>query len=360
MRVLRERSSELNIAYVSLAKEYLCLDNALNDMVSQLNSYIEKQLSIGGFILDKIRDIIRHTSIEAGSISIDIGLEKTSPIMKFSEVVSRLAKIICSHGAGAIVFDELQNLLRHTEWSPWSLIKFFIDLQEYTCSGGLRFVFITSDYLFRERIVLDTPIEYILTYYLGEMCYSDAKTLLKRLVASSGSNIEIESIIDDILGVIGGSPSKTMLLVDLIGKIGLRKAIEYMVSTTIEDLYDKLYYLLDKYSLELKVFTDAFVDKIVVEPMETTSLYRDKSLRASIINRLYLVIRELIRHNILQYSPREYTGIYKWNREKSGGLAPLTMVAPSSRLHLYAFCELSTIESSVCRDLKSIARRLIT
>ena len=63
----------------------------------------------------------------------------------------------------------------------------------------------------------------------------------------------------------------------------------------------------------------------------------DSPISISEINMdIFSEIDKLVDSNILQYACKEYLGIYKWNKEKSGGMCYLDVIAPSNRLYYRA------------------------
>ena len=344
-------ASGFKIPYISLTKSYSDVEGALEDFINQANIFIKENMSAYKKVVRELSSVLRTIDLETGLFSIRLGVGRESTLGLFNDIIYDLSRIVCSKDYGAIVIDELQNLLRlYSSWSPRNLIKSLIDIQEYMCSGRLRFVFITSDFLFRERVLMDNPVEYFVTFYLGEMTYDDTVSLIKEVFNRYGVVLDREDVIEDIAMVIGGSPMIIQVLADLAKTRGLTWAIKFLVYNAIEDLRSKVYMATTRYSVDIKLFIEKVVDDIVEEPIDSSDIIRYPELHS--------VVKKLIEYNILQYAPRECVGVYKWNKI-SGEIAPLTVIAPSTRTYLYALCRIAGRESSACMDIGSCFKKVV-
>ncbi len=336
---LRER--EVIGIFLDFSKVYANLSEAISDIIKQFeNQSKEYEDILKRFIkwLSEFKKVIR--SIQLGPLGMELRRNehlRTSPIKVFQDTVSNFVDSIREVGAKAvIVIDELQNLLSLSDWSPWGLMKFLMSLQEYY--GSLQFTLISSDYSFRAKVISNSQIEFIDTFYLGEMIYEDALELLKKVLRLNKSFTPSNTECKEVLDLIGGNPALIYRLADHSLKYGapLNEALNYLRRHIYEDTLRKITLLKQRREWMNKwPYIMDLIKKLYSGPVDVYDVGIE----------LIDYIDSLVKLNILQYGCREYVGIYEWNRGSSGGLCGLEVIAPSNRLYLDALRRI--IKSSV-------------
>jgi len=358
--ISRLKDKDILAIYISVGSYDNYLDS-LNNIIKQIDSFIERY-SIQDRVINAVKKVFSDVKISISPLNpftqaFSIELSRTGRhgvLDLFYRVFEKLSSLFYNMGGGVIFIDELQNILKLASgWSPYGLFKFFSSIQEYLSNGFVKFVLVTSDYLFRKEIVANVPGEHITTFYLGELGFNDTLDFIRcyseHLVRDQRLLKDILDNIDHIAGFIGGFPDK---IISFIRKVVLynsvSKAIDSLVKMVSEDVIAKALSVEQTHNLDLKVLFTSMTDK----PLSIRDLYRglDRSYQRA--------IDDLVKYNILQYANSSYLGIYRWN-SASGGEGGLDVVAPSSRLHLYGICSITGSGSSVCGLLNEYYKALI-
>lgn len=222
---------------------------------------------------------------------------------------------------GVVVFiDEAQNLLRGMEpGEVWSFVKMLASLQEELPAGdaaGFQAVLITSEYGFQRRLLRYSPsLDYIDTFYLGEMTREDAFSLYQYFKGGKPGPEEAR-LIDE---AVGGHP----VHLGFAAKRGLGAAVCRYVRQVQQAVAE--------YEGE---GAEAALRHLVEEPLPRTRSH-------------VKLLDGLVKRGVLQYACRAYLGVYEWNpgcggNKSDGGeeyscggggwCGGLDVVAPSSRL----------------------------
>ncbi len=330
--------------------------DAINSITRQIDEYIEEH-RVWDKIISAIERVFKNIRISVSPLnpftqmvnvellsSRDYGILDT-----LYKVFEKLSDLLYRAGGGLVFIDELQNILRlSSNWSPYGIFKFFSTMQEYRSQGYVRFILVTSDYLFRKEVIANVPGEYITTFYLGEMTYSDTLSLIELYTNRMVRDEKLASDILDkkrfIADIVGGTPA---MIISLIKKAiiydSVSRAIDTLAKTIVEDTLVKVMSTMQTRRVDAKqLLTDL----------------TKKPLRVEEVIQYNGFIDDLVKYNILQYANSSYLGIYKWNESLSGGEGGLDVVAPSTRLHLYALCEIMESESSVCVSLRKVYDRV--
>jgi len=298
------------------------------DALKHLASMLSEELSRYKGLLSKFREILLRVikgfeakigPITIGSIVYD---RETTPLVVFQDLLEELNNdLLKSDLHAVVVVDELQNMLTG-EWSPWSLVKFFSMLQEY---GRLRVVLVSSDYVFVKKIMDRVPSSYIQIFYLGEMSWEDSIELSLELTRLYDVVVDRESV-EEAIELIGGYPS---MIYDLFYQASLygdfKRELERIRDKALMDVYSALNYLVSNGIIDYRE-----VYKLLNE-LSTNPIYIKDIIGKPSITR---AIEYLVSKNILQYGCRDFLGVYKWNKDVTGGLCSLELVAPPSRLYL--------------------------
>ncbi len=242
---LRRNNNILTI-YLGLGKPYSSPSEAILDIIKQFKKQTknyEKTFQALYNVMDKIMG--RITSIQVSGLTIQLAnSSRENPLISFQDLISSFVESLKDTGLKAvIVIDELQNILRFSDWSPWGLMKLLMSLQEDY--GNIQFVLVSSDYRFRARILSDTPPEYIDTFYLGEMLRKDTLELVETLIdiglVEQIGNIKGDRI-SEVVDHIGGNPSLIYRLVNhsLKYDLSLLESLNYMRNHIYEDTLRKI------------------------------------------------------------------------------------------------------------------------
>ncbi len=327
---LRRNNGILTI-YLGLGKPYSSPNEAILDIIKQFKQQTknyEKTFQTLYNVMDKI--INRIKSIQVSGLTIQLAnSSRENPLISFQDLISSFVESLENADLKAvIVIDELQNILRFGDWSPWGLMKLLMSLQEDY--GNIQFVLVSSDYRFRANIISDTPAEYIDTFYLGEMLRNDALKLLETLLGiGSGERVKnaTKDEISEVIDRIGGNPSLIYRLVNhsLKYNSSLLESLNYIRNHLYEDSLRKILVVKSKskgswYSVK------NVLKKLCTQPVD---IYK---YNIEVLD----YIDWLVEKNTLQYACREYVGIYKWNSSAGGGFCGLSIIAPSNRLYLDA------------------------
>ena len=271
---------------------------------------------------------------------------RTDPLYFISELVTSLARNAEERGYKGIiiVIDEAQNLLKGLGIEElWSFIKLLAEIQENPPGEALvQVLFVTSDYMFQQKLLQNAPsIDYIDTFYLGEMTRSDAEALYSQLCPGGHQAREA-------LEAIGGHPA----LIKEACKYGLRYLCRH-VRRIEEAAIVRL--------VETKERSGQVYDRL----RDTLWRIVEKGfVRISEIVAIKQVIDSLVRANILQYACSEYVGVYRWNHDCSsdagdycgggGFCGGLDIVAPSNRPALIGLHHAMAPEGEVVGALEVI------
>ncbi len=339
-KVLEELRKESNIItiYIDFGRTYSNLQEALQDLVRGFEKHVLDYKSAFEKFMEKLRSMKNKISeISTPIVSLRPFEEQPPPLQFFQDLIDSFVNELSECGyLATIVIDELQNFLRFTNWSAWGLVKFFMSQQEK--QGNVQFVFTTSDYIFRKRILSDRiPVEYIDTFYLGEMTKEDSIELLEEIMKRASINKNIEhKMIENIVDQIGGVPALLYNLINYSVKyeMSINDVLRYFEKRVYEDLVEKLKAIRKSTIIDHGTYyEDAgwskvknYLVKLADSPISISEINMD----------IFSEIDKLVDSNILQYACKEYLGIYKWNKEKSGGMCYLDVIAPSNRLYYRA------------------------
>ncbi len=360
--VMRLSSLNKHALNISLARSYSEVDMVLRDLANQIDSYIEKRKSDRGLIdaLKKVFSDIEFSTKLTPFIDIVIRRGEAeltlSPMEIFYNAFEKMTELFREYGGALVFIDELQNFLRLQEWDPWGIFKFFTTLQEYTSNGLVKFILISSDYLFRKRIVERVPGEYITTFYLGDLDRDSALELLDTCVQSfiteTSTRDHIAKFYEYVIEFIGGHPALIIQFVQQLAKHhDPRRSLYTLITHILDDVYNK--YQLITRDKELRsnreryrLFRD-LLDEITYKPLKAISVDPD----------ILGYIDRLVSYNILQYANSQYLSIYEWSMF-SGGEGGLDVIAPSSRPYLYALCELTGSDTENCRGIRETLKHV--
>ncbi len=356
-RLVREVTGYINNCtdylslYISLAKSYMTIDSALNDIANQLDSFVcshkfSRKLKD---IVDSIFKSLRiDLSIPFTSLTLSLRSSGNDAFTIFNNLIEKTSITIANAGGGLIFIDELQNFLElASKWSPWGLFKYLSSIQEYTSNGYIKFILVSSDFLLRKRVLENVSGEYIATFYIGELSREQSLELLSYYIRDVSV---VDKSIEYSIEVIGGSPSNIIAYASSLKETqSPRRALSSIIASLIDDLYTKLDSISRCYGRDVLDEVKEVMEKLVNEPLYLTELPVTLSKRA------IDAIDYLVKQNILQYGNSSYIGIYEWNKpEETGGEGGLDIIAPSSRLYLYTMCKVLGIETSLCKKLHSL------
>jgi hypothetical protein len=214
------------------------------------------------------------------------------PLEVIADIVEKLASRVSREGFRGliVVLDEAQNLLKALGVEDlWSFIKVTADLQEYPpASTIVRFLIVTGDYGFQRRLFGSAPsLDYLDTFYLGEMTLEDSSQLYSQLCGAEPDPSTLEAI--------GGHPvhvreycirgphyyCRTVRKFQEAIKARLRRLVEEQDETVLD-----------------------YLAKLVERPLPL----------GGIPLKVEESLDELVKANILQYACHDYLGIYSWNR----------------------------------------------
>ncbi len=323
--IIRKNNSILTI-YLNFSKTYGSSGEAILDLIRQFEEHVRKTRGVFEKFIEWLKELkSRVESIQLGPLSIKTsGVSISTPITVFQDILSSFIEYLDKSSIrSVVVVDEIQNILKFSEWSPWGLMKFLMNLQEQY--GYLQFVLVSSDYGFRNKIVSDTPIEYIDTFYLGEMVREDAVELVRQLLKLHANPHSISKNVDETVDLIGGFPAVIYRIVDYSVKYDapLSKALNYIEKHMYEDVLRKTLLLKQRIGGDKWVHVWKLLRTLSEEPVYIHDIgieYID-------------VVDWFVKWNIMQYGCRDYIGIYKWNRGSGGGFCGLDLVAPSNRIY---------------------------
>ncbi len=357
-RLVQEVSGYINNStehlslYLSLAKSYMDIDSVLNDMASQLDKFIQSH-KLSTRLKSIVDSILRSLEVDLStpftSFTLSLRSQGSDALTIFNNLLEKASIAVASAGGGLVFIDELQNFLEQVgKWSPWGLFKYLSSIQEYTSNGYVRFILVSSDFLFRKRVLESISGEYIATFYIGELSKRQSIELLSHYIR--GIYWE-DRVIEDVIEIVGGSPSNIIVYASLVRETrSYRKALSSIVNPLIDDLYTKLDFIRRVYGGEiLSSIRDDVLEKIVEEPLPITELPVDHG------KKVMDAIDYLVKQNILQHGNSSYIGIYRWNKDmETSGECGLDVMAPSSRLYLYTICRVLGVETKLCRRLYSL------
>ncbi len=161
----------------------------------------------------------------------------------------------------------------------------------------------------------------------------------------------MEENIDQLIELIGGYPDKIILFINKLSKYrDLGKALNLLIRSLVDDVYTKLNGVRREYGGKYSSLRELLAG-LTESPLEVTELFH---YHGDLID----LVDVFVKCNVLQYGNSEYLGIYRWNKEVSGGEGGLDVLAPSSRLYLYSLCELTSSDSDVCKRLREIVKSI--
>ncbi|BEP16832.1 hypothetical protein PYJP_01840 [Pyrofollis japonicus] len=282
-------------------------------------------------------------------------VSSSDPLDFISDVIINIASNVKEKGYRGVILiiDEAQNLIKGLNIDNlWSFIKLLAELQENPPEDSyVQTLLVTSDYMFQQKMLQNAPsLDYIDTFYLGEMTRRDASALYNKLCLRASKSQ------DTILDVVGGHPELIREICRRTSRYICRnvKKIEQFILVELEEIKEK-----DKKLYEKTISVlEAIARKGYVGISEIVGVKN--------------VIDSLVEKNILQYACREYVGIIKWNKECTsnetiydacgggGFCGGLDIVAPSNRAALIGLYEAIVPEnrkkylSILNNELKSI------
>ncbi len=339
--------------YTSLSKTYASANMFLYDLVEQFKKQLSGRKKIVKSIILSIASILDISIQDKVSVQLiediikkklfaeEISIENIPYV--FDKIVEKTVSEISGKGYGLIVIDEYQDILKtinkdHDEYIKM-FIKRFMDLQEHFSRGRVKFLFISSDYSFYEKIISKSYPENITTFYLGEMSRESVVDLFNVLL----NNIGVAGIdIDEYVDLVGGNPSIIYEIVDGLKRNGdLRKTVYKVYGKRVSHLL----FLLNRLGDLVRPETNILFKRLLDYPLEITSIPLDPGVRE--------IIDHLVRENILQYACLEHVGIYGWDNV-GGDNCFIDCIAPSNRLYYLALCELFGRDHPCSRKLKKI------
>jgi hypothetical protein len=259
---------------------------------------------------------------------------RADPLEFMSDLITDVAVNAKNKGYKGLVLiiDEAQNLLKGLRVDNlWSFIKLLSELQENPPGGAyFQSLLVTSDYMFQQRLFQSAPsIDYVDTFYLGEMTMGDAEELYARLCKNTEER-------DVVLDAVGGHPA---LLRDVCRREPhyfcryVRKAMEFIL-VRLGEVRERDRGLYDEAVAVLRAMAKRGYVRI------------SEALKAR------EAVNPLVERNILQYACKEYLGVYRWNRDcrpgedvaystcgGGGFCGGLDVVAPSNRAILLSLYE---------------------
>ncbi len=345
---INTKSEKYLALYITLSKSYNDTNSALKDIATQLDNFIKTHKRS-----EKLKSIVSRLKLDVYTpvpfLKFTVSsLKENGPITVFNDLLDKTSEIIAGAGGGLVFIDELQNFLKLTNgWSPWGLFKHLSSIQEYSSRGLVRFILVSSDYMFRKQILEAVPGGNIATLYVGELSRDQALALLMECIEGV-TRVDTDKVdMDSIIDVIGGSPSNIISYAAYIREKGsLISALETMLNYIVEDFYTKYTLIGRKFGSEVLDSIKTILQEVVERPIPVIELL------SRFDTRVLEAIDWLVSQNILQYGNSRYIGIYRWNNgRETGGEGGLDVVAPSSRLYLYPLCRLveDRHRVSVCR-----------
>jgi len=261
---------------------------------------------------------------------LDVDLESLvmgtrEPFEVVNGLLASIARRAESEGLHAVVvIDEAQNLVKGIDAETWGFIKTLSSLQE-DHPGAFQSLLITSDYSFQRRLYREAPsLDYLETFYLGEMVETDAATLAR---AASG---EQERLQGAMLEAVGGHPYHVRSVLGAENPPAVYRRLLRKYRQKVAEVLHVSHSRQLREMLEALLHGPIRVEEYLAAP------------RAGAAD-------ELIRSGVLQFACSDYTGIYQWNQagdgcseERCGGgglCGGLDVVAPSSRVALAALAE---------------------
>ncbi|OYT38816.1 MAG: hypothetical protein B6U89_05225 [Desulfurococcales archaeon ex4484_58] len=175
------------------------------------------------------------------------------------------------------------------------------------------------------------PAEYIETFYLGEMTREESVELLREIIKQTSISLHEENIVE-IIGKLGGLP---VLLYNVVNysvryRLSINESLRYLENSVYEELIQKLRMIYKQVvsmkSIDVWSKIKSVLREVIDKPVDVLDIDIET----------LDVIDKLVEHNILQYGCRDYIGIYRWNRDRSGGICYLDIIAPSNRLYCKA------------------------
>ncbi|AEM38366.1 AAA ATPase [Pyrolobus fumarii 1A] len=232
-----------------------------------------------------------------------------------------------------LVIDEAQNLITGLGLHVWSFVKLLATLQEQH-PYSFRALLVTSDYGLYETLYREAPgVDYLDTFYLGEMTRVDARSLAEALNAREH---------DELLDVVGGHPA---LIQEVLASSSPRAAYRRRLRA-----YKRA--VLEALAAARRGEARDVLMRLVEGPMPLEEAY-------SLPPEHHSLLKHLTRLNVLQLGCGEYLGVYEWNREcgevdtrveveegvgECGGGGPcgaLDSIAPANRVALAALASLT-------------------
>ena len=230
-----------------------------------------------------------------------------------------------------VVLDEAQNLVNGLGLGVRGFVKILAQLQE-DYPGVFQSLIVTSDYSFQRTLYREAPsLDYLDTFYLGEMTRRDAEELA-RLLTGQAPGQELSEFLESV----GGHPYHVLRLASSSNwRVEHRRQVRKYRQRIAELLHG-----LGDAGADLRDLLEELVENPVPFERYLNALTSDKVRQAA---------ETLVRDGVLQYACSEYVGIYSWNpdcndqeREECGGgglCGGFDVVAPASRIALAALTD---------------------
>ncbi len=236
---------EYTCLYINLSRSYVQPSTFIYDLLDQFRDQLRDRYSVLKNVLISVLSGLTGTVVSRlTGLNVDEIIREISDALVgkgvrdlyylFDRSLEALSHTIGGEGYGLIVIDELQNLLKTVggKINVSVLVKRFMDLEEHVSSGRVRFLLVTSDYGFYNDLLIGPYMEYIRSFYLGEMCRDDVFKLFTELLELRGIRYSVDYI-DKYMDIVGGTPS---IVYEIVSRLS-REAGEDMLRKAISTLY---------------------------------------------------------------------------------------------------------------------------
>ena len=310
-----DRYDDVNLVYIP----FFDAPRNLRDAVEIIKKSLEKsRYSALRGLAKTLGEALAKAYIEKTTgLKVDLSLAGTDARKEVYEILNEIASHAEKIGGvvTVIVLDEAQNLLRGLKetgerWGNviWGFIKGISTIQEK--GEHIRFIIVTSDYFFHEDVFMNAPsLDYIDTFYLGELVKNDAMELYYKL---RGSNTTL-----DFLDLLGGKPAQ-------VREVARHPRPRERLCSIVRRFYNAIVQRLASLSGEINGYMDysgprgsigLLLRDIASGPKPIARYYE---LRNELEREALSILEWLVDNDILQFSCKPYVGVYQWNKTCTG------------------------------------------